>query len=178
LAIEITTRSKIKRIPPLVTIGVTICIILGIIVGGSYLYLTFSLRKINKEIKEKEASATSLTRAIFEKESQIIPVKNKITDFGILINRHKSPFGIFEIIEKNTLPTVWFSQLDFNSAEMQVSLLGNTDSFETLEQQISILKKEPTFQSINLSSVTVSTENGVNFSIQLIFYPMIFDPNI
>lgn len=178
MAIEITTKPKIRKASLLITIGVTICIILGIIVGGSYLYFTFSLKRMNKEIEEKETSAMSLTRAIFEKEAQIIPVKNKITNFGILIDEHTSPFGIFEIIEKNTLPTVWFSQLDFDSAEMSVSLSGNTDSFETLEQQITIFKKEPMFQEMNLSSVTVSEEMGIDFGIQFIFHPTIFNPNI
>lgn len=178
MAIEITTTPRIKKIPLMTTIGVVICVILGIIVGGSYLYFTLTLKKINEEIKEKEASAMSLTRAIFQKEAEIIPIKNKITDFGTLINEHKSPFGVFEIIERNTLPTVWFSQLDFNSAEMQVSLSGNTESFETLEQQIAVFKKETMFQSINLSSVAISEESGVDFGIQFIFQPIIFDPKI
>ena len=178
MAIEITTKSRIRKIPPLVTTGVVVCIILGLVVGGSYLYFLLTLKKINKEIGEKEASAISLTQAIFQKESEIIPIKNKITDFGALIANHKSPFGIFEIIENNTLPTVWFSQLDFNLAEMQVSLSGNVDNFETLEQQMAVFKKEPMFQSMKLSSVSVSEESGVDFSVQFIFQPSVFDPNI
>ena len=78
MAIEITTKPKIRKVPPLVVTGVTICVILGVIIGGSYLYFTFSLKRMNEEIEEKETSAMSLTRAIFEKEAQIIPIKNKI----------------------------------------------------------------------------------------------------
>lgn len=178
MAIEIITKPIIKKNSTLVVIGITICVILGIIVGGSYLYFTITLKKINKEIKEKEVSSFSLTQAIFQKEAEIIPIKNKITDFGVLINNHKSPIGIFEIIENNTLPKVWFSQLDFDSTEMQVSLSGNTDGFETLEQQIAVFKEEAMFQSINLSSVVVSENSGVDFSIQFIFQPTVFNLKI
>lgn len=178
MAIEITTKTTIKKTSLLLVAGAVICAILAVVVGGGYLYLTFSSKRIDRKIEEKEMSSASLTKIIFEKEAEIIPIKNKISDFGMLISKHKSPFGIFEIIENNTLPTVWFSNLDFNSEEMSVSLSGNTDSFETLEQQMAVFEKEPLFQDMRLSSVTVSEESGVDFAIQFIFQSIVFNPNI
>jgi len=175
MAIEIVSKSKLKA-PPLVLFLIVICVIIAVVLVSAYLFFTISLGRMDKEIQSKEQATIVLTQTIMEKEAEIIPLRNKISDYGLLINTHKSPLDIFKILEGNSLPTVWFSNFEFNAEEGQVILLGHTDSFEILEQQVSVFKKEPLLTEITLSDVSMTEEGGIDFSLQLSFKSEVFNP--
>lgn len=175
MAIEIVSKRKLK-VPPLMLFLAIACVIIAVVLVSTYLFFTISLRRMNKEIQDKEQATIILTQTIMEKEAEIIPLRNKISNYGLLINIHKSPFDIFKILENNSLPMVWFSGFEFNAEEGQAFLSGYTDSFETLEQQVSVLKKEPLLTGITLSNVSMAEEGGINFSLQLSFKEEVFNP--
>jgi len=178
MAIEITSKSSINRTPPWIIVGIVLCIILVIIVGAFYLFFTLTIDKMNKEIEEKDKASAILTENILKKEVEILPLKTKISDFGVLINKHETPYNVFGIIEKNCLPEVWFFKFSSDIEKQEVSLLGKTESFELLEQQLNVLKKEPLLKKVTLTSLSVGEEGEVEFALSLIFNSEVFKLNL
>lgn len=175
MAIEIISKSKLKA-PSLSLLLIIVCVIIVAVFVSVYFFFTINLRRMGEEIQKKEQATIALTRAIMQKEAEIIPLKNKISDYGLLLNMHKSPLDIFKILEDHSLPKVWFSNFSFDIKEKQVVLLGHTDSFEILEQQVSILKEESLITEIALSNVSMAEEGGIDFILELSFSPEVFNP--
>ncbi len=174
MAIEITSKSGITRTSSWILIGIVLCVVLAIIVGAFYLYFTLTINKMNKEIEEKDKASAILTENILKKEAEILPLKTKISDFSVLINKHETPYNVFEIIEKNCLPEVWFFKFSFDIEKQKVSLLGKTESFELLEQQLTVFKKESSLKKVILTSLSTGEEGEIEFALDLIFDSEVF----
>ena len=129
---------------------------------------------MKKEILNKEQEVVSLKKSIEEKEKILIPIRDKIIKFNLLVSDHNTPVKALLIIEQNTFPNVWFSEFNFNFSELTLSLLAHTENLATVEQQIAHLKKTPLFEEVSLSGVTFSEEAGVDFSINIIFSSEVF----
>lgn len=175
MAIEIVSEPKFKT-PSLVAFLIVACVIVATVFVSAYFFFTINLEKMGKEIQKKEQATIVLTQTIMQKEAEIIPLKNKISDYGLLLNIHKSPLDIFKILEDHSLPKVWFSNFGFDIEEKQIVLSGHTDSFEILEQQVSVLKEESLVTEITLSNVSIDEEGGIDFILELSFKSEVFNP--
>jgi len=195
MAIEINSRSQnYKTIFSLTNILAVVCLVLAVILLGIYLFFAFNTSRMNKLITEKEMASSALTQNIMKKEMEINPLKEKIENFGGLIEQHKIPINIFTVIENNCFPNVQFTDLTFDSAEMAVTLLAHTDDLATVEQQFASIKEEPLLAEVTLSGVSFSgggdegeeggeedsegieeREEGVEFTLKLIFKPEVLN---
>lgn len=174
MAIEITSKQKIK-IPLLVIITGVFCVVLILVFLAGYFYLYRSVKQMSQEINEKNLITLPLERSIREKEKEISPVKQKIDDFNEILLGHKKPLKVFEFLERICLPNVWFSSFDFTFKEGELTVSGQTDSFITIEQQVLILKQEPLVKNLNLSGLSIGEEGEVNFTLLLTFDSQIFE---
>lgn len=173
MAIEITPRKKIEA-PLWVLIPNVLCLILILVLAGAYFYFGFRLKKISQEIEKKEAEFIPLEKAIKEKQAELIPLAQKITDFGNLISDRKAPGKIFDFLEKTCLPNVWFSNFVFSSQENQIIVSGRAEDFATVENQLSVFKKESVIKVVNLFDVLITDEGEVGFTFTLTFDPSIY----
>jgi len=172
MAIEIIPKRKVKKVFwANIVLYLLLIIFLGFLV--SYFILNKSQQKLTQEISELEKN---LTRTPAEKslEEELTGYQEKVKDFGTLISNHQFPVNIFDFFEKVSHPKTWFNRFDLLPEQGAVSLSGQTDSFETLAQQILILKKEKFVKDINLPKVSISKEGKISFELQLTFDPEIF----
>jgi hypothetical protein len=107
-------------------------------------------------------------------ERELIGYEKKINDFSTLIELHKFNSNLFPLLEKNTHPQVLFSTVEFNSTENTVALSCQTESFQTLGEQILILKKEKLIKNINLANVLIGKEGKIIFNLNLSLDPQLF----
>lgn len=173
MAIEIAPRKKFE-VPFWILIPNVLCVILILVLAGTYFYFGFQLKKISQEIDKKEAEFIPLEKAIKEKQAELIPLGQKINDFGGLISSHKNTLKIFDFLEKTCLPNVWFSNFVFLSQENQAIVSGQADSFATVENQSAVFKKEPVVKAVNLFDVLINDEGEVEFIFTLTFDPSIY----
>ena len=61
-------------------------------------------------------------------EEEVFDYKKKIDDFAAIFSNHKISSNMLSFIERNTLPTVWFSSFDMSEAINEIRLLGEADS--------------------------------------------------
>ncbi len=168
MAIEINPRIKIKAPVWTIVVGLVL-LILFISLTAVYFYLAFSLKKMSKELGERNIAVVPLEEAIMEKEEELKPINQKIDDFNKLLAGHKKTLDMFTFLERICLPFVWFSNFSFSSETRKVNLSAQADNFVTLEQQINILKQEPVLRSLNITEVSLDDEGNIIFNLSLIF---------
>jgi hypothetical protein len=133
------------------------------------------LKKAEAEITVLELDLTrEMSPEKISLEKEILASKNKIDDFSYLIEQHLEVSRIFEIIQKITHPQVLFSKFDLNSRQGALKIFGETQNFETLGQQILILRGEAVINKVNLETVSIGKEGKINFDLSLFFNPDIF----
>ena len=135
-------------------------------------YLIDNAEKTKKELETTLAEGKTAEQIGLEKE--LSDYEKKIKDFSVLINRHVFSSTAFEFIEKNTHPRVWFSKLDLGPKEGQVNLLGQTESFVTLHQQVRIFKGNSSIKGINLDKIAIGKEGRIDFNLVLTLDPGLF----
>jgi len=126
------------------------------------------LAKAGEESNSLKAEISQImTPDKVELEQGILSSKVKIDRFVNLIDRHLFSSKVFEIIEKSTHPQVWFTEFDLDSREKTIALSGETQSFETLGQQIFIMRNEEAISSVELEDLTINADGRVEFNISL-----------
>jgi len=176
MAIEVTPKTKIE-LPFWVIILVVISVISILCFLVSYFYFGYKIKKISQEIQAKEAEFIPLEKAIEKKRAELLPLQKKIADFADLIKNHKSVSNIFQFLEENCLPNVWFNDFKFSSGENgenRVTVSGITESFAVLENQVLVLEKEEQTRSVRIAGANIGEEGEINFDLIIIFNSLIF----
>lgn len=173
MAIEIIQKPESKKDLWAVILFI-VCLVLIFALAGSYLYFLIYSKKISQDIENKK-SLISRSPSEQTLEKKIISYESKINVFGRLLFEHKKTSAVFFLIEKNSHPDVWFSDFNFDVGSNTVVVSGQTKSFTSLGQQISILENMEIFKKVNLSEISIGEEEGVDFSLQLTFDSRIFE---
>jgi hypothetical protein len=175
MAIEIVPK-EISGPSPLQKILLYFAVFFLVISLLTYLLLNFYfLKKANKELQKLEESLDSAkTQNRKELEARMLVYQDKLEDFAYLFSNHKKSSNVFDLIEDITHPQVFFSELDLNSKERQVKLIGQSDSFQVLGEQLLILRNTEFIQNLNLLEVEIGKEGKVEFTFNLSFSPVLF----
>ena len=175
MAIEITPKQKL-RTPAWATAILVVVLVLIAGLVASYLYLEAVTRGLVKSIGETETALKEIpTEEQKALEDELLLYEAKITNFGRLLAQHKETVNIFDFLEEVTHPRVWFSEFNFDSERQLITLSGGAESFVAVEQQILMLKEEPSLKNIILSEISMGEEGGIAFSLVLTIDPQIFE---
>jgi uncharacterized protein (DUF2164 family) len=173
MAIEISPQKEVQKVSG-ANIVLYIVLALFLVFVLSYLGLIFYNQKIEKEISEV-TNALKRTPDEAALEERVFALKKRIEDVKPLFLQHKLPRSLFEFLEQNTLPKVWFSKVDFDFENSVAKLSGKTDNFEFLGQQIMVFEKKEVIKKVQLSDITLLKEGGIGFNIELNFVPTTFN---
>lgn len=149
----------------------SLLLLLGAVVSYFLLNVYIEESKITVEnLKEAISREKTAEERIIEEE--ILGYQEKIGNFVQLVSKHLFPSRIFEFIEKNTHPEVWFSAVEINSESGQIKLVGQTENFITLAQQIQIFREKtkednPKVKDFYLTNINIGKEGKVNFNLNL-----------
>lgn len=146
---------------------------LFLISTASFFVLSYYSQKIENEIKnvEQKLTKTSQEDAL---EKEIILASKQIEDWSKLVDSHAKTSNIFDFLEKNTHPKVWFSNFRMTTAQNLVLLEGQAENFESLGQQLMFFKGQQSLKEVELSGISLDREGKVGFSLRLVFDPSIF----
>ncbi len=124
---------------------------------------------IEKELSEMETPATLAL------ETEVFSYKKRIDDFAPFLEKHVFSSRIFEFLENETHPKVFFLRTSLDLKSSVVSLSGITDNFLSLGQQLSIFKKQEMVESLGLSNISLSKRGGIEFDINISFNKKLFE---
>lgn len=151
----------------------SIAIFLAVVLA--FFILTFYLNRAETTLsdlegilkKEKTAEEINL-------EKKISGYEQKINDFSKIIDEHPLPSKLFDLIEGNSHPQVWFFEIDLNPGEKEAKLSGITDNFVFLHQQFQIFRKNPLVKNVDLVDVSIGEEGKINFNFNFDLAPGLF----
>jgi len=153
----------------------SIALLLAFISG--YSFLIYQTKKLDLALKDLETTlAKETTPQQISLEKEILDYKKKIEDFAPLITAHRLSSKFFGFFEKITHPKVFFSDLKIDIMGNKAGLSGQTESFQTLGQQILIFQKEELIKNVQLSKVQIGKEGKIEFSLEIFLDPKLFTP--
>ncbi len=152
------------------------------------LYFGVILWKISAEKKtmliDSEMSEFGIKISEVSRELEgVDEFREKAKIASILLDKHIYWTNFFKFIEENTLSNVYYpSSFSFDTSG-EFSLNAQTDSFQTMSEQIKIFRQNPYVLNVDSSGGTMeggADEKGasVKFSISLSLKPSIFLKNI
>ena len=167
------------KTPLFVNILFYILILALIVMAIGYFYL------INLE-KNTQDNLTELEKILTEEkierekqlEKEIFTYQKKIKDFSVLLDSHQTFHGLFEFLEKNCHPKVWFSSFSIEAENHELMLAGQAENFQSIEQQIIIFKDSTdNILNVELSEISIQEEGAIGFSLKLSLNSELFDFN-
>jgi Tfp pilus assembly protein PilN len=136
--------------------------------AGGYFVLNNFLQKAESDLSSLKLEVSQImTPEKTALEQEILTSKGEIDNFSSLVDQHLEPSVIFSIIQRVTHPQVWFTSLDFDPVQKVFEVSGETQSFESLGQQILIMEGEETIDTVDLKTVSISKEGGIEFDMSL-----------
>lgn len=134
----------------------------------SYFILGSSLRNAQKNLVDlKNTLAGEETPEKIALEKEVLNYDKKVKDFSQIIVQRSASSKIFAFIEKTCHPKVWFPRFSLDPRSGQATFSGKAQSFESLGQQLLILKDESLVKSLGLEKVSISKEGEINFELSL-----------
>ena len=146
-------------------VSLLFCIGFGVLANRSSL----ELKRVNNELAKEK------TQSQINTEAEVLSYQKKVSAFSILLKQRKPLSKIFDLLEKEVHPGIFFTKMGFtvNSDKLQIS--GVADNFQALGQQTLILKKDPLVGQIDLKQVGIGKYGGVEFSFEVVFDKQIFE---
>ena len=180
MAIQLTPqRKEITDKTLWVTILFYFSLALFLVAGASYFVLDYFVANSSDELAAVE---TDIRQASSEEEEaqekEVLKKQELIKNFSKLLAEHRFVSSFFTDLELWCHPRVWFSQIGLSVNDSSVSLSGQTDNFQTLGQQMIVLKNNQLVKNIDLSNISMGTESRINFNLNIVFNPQIFSYNL
>ncbi len=143
----------------------------------------YFIKKLDTEIGDidvqiaKQGQSVEDGKTISNIESDVKAAETKIKDFKTLYQGNLKASKFFQEFEGSIHPKVYFTSLSLNlkSDEPKAVLSGQTESFQSLIQQIEIFQNKTNFiKNFDVSNIGMAGEGGVGFSLTLNLQPAIF----
>jgi len=141
------------------------CIGFGVLAKRSSL----ELEKINQELAKEK------TQEEIKAENQVLDYEKKVAAFTTLLKKRKPLSRIFDFLEAQVHPGVYFTKMGFVAESDILQVSGLADNFQILGQQTLIFKKDSSVKDINLKQVGIGKFGGVEFSFEVSFNKEVFE---
>ncbi|MFH0969191.1 MAG: hypothetical protein V1804_01655 [Patescibacteria group bacterium] len=96
-------------------------------------------------------------------------LEEKISELSSLLEEHVYWSELFPVIERSTIPTVWYGGLSVVSDKNSIDLEGKAKNLDGAARQIVSLNEEKSFSSVSLKDIGSDSEGTVKLSVSLQF---------
>ncbi|MCP6718315.1 MAG: hypothetical protein KJI70_02140 [Patescibacteria group bacterium] len=107
------------------------------------------------------------TQERIELEEENIYYKNKIEAIAPFLNAHVLSSKFFDFLSAKTHPRIFFSKINLTAKEVRIALSGSTDSFSTLDQQLTALNEELLVEDVVLTNTSINKAGGIDFDLEI-----------
>ncbi|KPJ55211.1 hypothetical protein AMJ47_01735 [Parcubacteria bacterium DG_72] len=175
MAIELTPQKRSKT-SLFTTITGIVAAFLILVFVGTYLYFYITNKGLIEKVNKIKEDSKELDKAIKTKEEELLVFQRRINDFSSLILEHKNIGKMFDFINKNTIPTVWFNEFEYDREEKGAFLVtGESSSFFLIEQQTIVFRNQELVEDARLAKVSIDEKDGlIEFSIRVVLKPEAF----
>lgn len=131
---------------------------------------------LNYRVKELNNKISNLNQSIDEsQQKQLSVVYSQFVNIKNLADNHKAVSRIFDLIERNTYPTVSYNGLSVNVSEREARFEGVAPDYETLVKELKLFSQAPEIEQVFLENSNL-TDMGkgikeLKFKIRMVFNP-------
>jgi hypothetical protein len=146
--------------------GFSLFIFLGLRFGyGAYL---------DAQSEEIDGEITTLAGQVSSQEQEnLVRFYSQLVNLETVLNRHGFAANTFSFLEANTVGAVHYTNASLG-VQGGLSLIGETDSLETLVGQLAVFDRSPDVSGVALEQVSL-VEGGVSFGVQLVLKRNFFE---
>ena len=136
---------------------------LGMIFGYQP-YLESRIEGVYTQIKESEKTIDG------EQQKNLINIYSQLSNIKVLLDSHIITSTLFDELEKNTYPQVYYNNLNLSLSEKKLELRGVSQDYITLVKQLDAFKSSGLFSDVILDNTKLNSE-GISFSIRITLSP-------
>ncbi len=153
-----------KETPKWVNIAFLVCLAMWVALIGCFIFLKAQASSQQNKKTNMESQLVALnSKENQDLESKVAKVAKKIKNFSLVFKEHKNNFRFFDFLRNNCHPNVRFYSLNLTSNKGAVVLDGQTDTYQSLSQQIAIFKKNSLISDFRVFNISLSKEGKITF---------------
>lgn len=173
MAIEVIPKSE-KR-SKLVKYALYFSVAFLVIIIGASAFLYYSTDKARERLTKLDNQLNQeMSKENKKLQDKIINTRQQIQNSSRVIESHQSVYSFLNSLATCTHPQVQFTRLDLEVSANQIRLLGITEEFVDLAQQIEIFRKQSSIKKVKVERVSMASEGKVEFEIILTSKSKIF----
>ena len=142
-----------------------------VVIGGFFLTLSLQGRAQKALESIQGVLAQGKTPEEARLEQSIFRYRDKFNDFASLATERNDVRPVFEFLEAYTHPRVVFTTLNLEPKLSMLKLVGATQDFRTLQEQMAIFQDREELTGLTLSSIVLGEKGQVVFQLAMGFKP-------
>lgn len=149
-----------------------------VVVGG--FFLTLSLQgRAQKELERVQGLlAQGKTLEEVRLEQSIFRYKDKFNDFATIAAERNDVLPVFKFLEAYTHNGVVFTTVNLEPKLHALKLVGATQDFRTLQEQMAIFQNREELTGVTLSNIVLGERGQVVFQLEMGLAQSLFTPSI
>ncbi len=165
-------QKKEKTSKKLVIIPIVLIIITAIICAGLFFYEKTLSNKVSDLDNEIDQINEKISQ---ELDTEVISFQKHLNNLKRMLNDHIYYSNVFDLIEKNTVPTVSFESFDGDVPSKKIQLKGKAISFSSLAKQVVAFREAEEISKVDFSSASIGVDGGIGFDLSLFLKQEMFE---
>lgn len=108
-------------------------------------------------------------------EKDVLKYKKKINDFALLAENHKIASNVFDFLQKETLPGIWFDKFGLQTSQGKIALSGESENLDALSRQVLKLENNELVKKVDVLSSSVGSAGKINFELSITIDQKVYD---
>jgi hypothetical protein len=157
-------------------VDVILYFVVSLLIASLFCYGIFWLknRMIKEDIETEILNLKNIgTQRQKDHEKTVKEYKKKIDDFSNILNSHKFASNVFALMQKYTMPNVWFQNFSLDPKSNKVQLQGEADSLDAFSRQVQTFENNEYIKSIGTFSSSLAQSEKTKFNISITLQPKI-----
>lgn len=167
--IEIIPKQETKGILGSGTVLIIGIVLFALCAGGFVIFLQLQSQTKKTIVNLQNFLTAGTTASERSLEQEVLTYQKKISDFGVFAQKRTAPLRFFQFLEQYTHPKVFFTNVQFDIAANHMVLQGESADSTSLEQQLTIFRKQAGVQSVTLANVHLELNGRFTFSLDIVF---------
>ncbi|MDP3794218.1 MAG: hypothetical protein Q8R07_05745 [Candidatus Uhrbacteria bacterium] len=142
-----------------------------VVIGGFFLTLQLQGRAQKELERIQGVLAQGKTPEESRLEQSVFRYRDKFNDFSTIAAERNDARPVFEFLEAYTHPRVVFTTLNLEPKVRALKLVGATQDFRTLQEQMAIFQNREELTGLTLSNIVLGEKGQVIFQMGMEFKP-------
>lgn len=128
---------------------------------------------LDSRIKSLDGKIDALAEQVGQEDQQkLVSFYSQLVNLKEVLSEHKFSAQTFKLLEKYTLPSVFFKKADFEADIWKMKLEGEADTLDSLIEQMSIFDSAKELESRSvLEQIGFENQRRVSFVLVVYFKP-------